>query len=172
MMAQGVMAEVAKMVDTQSGMPAPDRQPETWAMPRPKATETPKTVQERGVRPSRTSMRTPFKVMVPKTEMVAPPMTGCGIMVRTPATLGTKPATAKMAAAKAKTQRLTTLFETMMPTFWPKAEVGMPPKKDETIETVPWAMMAPESSFSSGRRSSAPSVAAERSPMSWTLAMM
>ena len=59
-----------------------------------------------------------------------------------------------------------------MPTFWPKAEVGMPPNSDETIETVPWAMMAPESSFSSGRRSRAPREAAERSPMSWTFAMM
>lgn len=35
-----------------------------------------------------------------------------------------------------------------------------------------WAMRAPESSFSSGRRSMEPRVAAERSPMSWTLAMM
>ena len=172
MTAQGVMAEVAKMVEIQSGMPAPERHPDTWEMPRPKATETPKTVQERGVRPSRTSMRMPFKVMVPKTEMVAPPMTGCGIMVRTLATLGTKPAMAKMTAAKTKTNLLMTLLETMMPTFWPKAEVGMPPKSEDTMETVPWAMRAPESSFSSGRRSMEPRAAAERSPMSWTLAMM
>ena len=76
MTAQGVMAEVPRMVVSQAGMPGPARDPVTSAMPSPKATEMPKTVQERGVRPSRTRMRMPFRVMVPKTLMVAPPITG------------------------------------------------------------------------------------------------
>lgn len=117
MIVQGVMAEVPKMVATHPGIPGPASYPLTWAMPKPKATETPKTMQARGVRPSFTRMRMPFNVMVPKTLMVAPPITGWGIMVRAAESLGTRPAARKTNAAPANTQRLMTRLETMMPTF-------------------------------------------------------
>ena len=77
----------------------------------------------------------------------------------------------KTMAAPANTQRLMTFVLTMMPTFWPKAEVGTPPNSDDRMETRPWAMMPPEISLPLGMRSMEPAVAAERSPMSWMFTM-
>ena len=56
--------------------------------------------------------------MVANTEIVAPPMTHWGIVVKTEENLGIKPATSKTPAAKANTVLLTTRFTVTIPTFW------------------------------------------------------
>jgi len=63
-------------------------------------------------------MRIPVMVMVAKTEIVAPPMTAWGMVVRTADSLGTSPATSRTMDAKAKTALLMTRFTVTMPTFW------------------------------------------------------
>lgn len=60
----------------------------------------------------------PVIVMVAKTEMVAPPMTHCGMVVSRAENLGTKPAISSTTAAKPKTTRLTTRLTVTIPTFW------------------------------------------------------
>ena len=57
-------------------------------------------------------------VMVAKTEMVAPPMTHWGMVVRMEENLGTRPATSSTPAARVKTARLMTRFTVTIPTFW------------------------------------------------------
>ena len=104
---------------TQSGKPLPARQPGTWVIPTPSATESPTTVLFRAVNtPSPVIIRMPVMVMAAKTESVAPPMTHCGMVVRAAASLGISPATNNTRAAKAKTARLITLFTVTIPTFW------------------------------------------------------
>ena len=108
--------ELPNTVVTQVGKPPSE--PCTWVMPTPMATARPTTVLERMEKPSEVIMRTPVMVMVAKTEMVAPPMTHCGMVVRIEEILGTKPATARTIAAKTKTARLMTRFTVTIPTFW------------------------------------------------------
>ena len=108
--------ELPNTVSTQVGKPPSE--PSTWVMPMPMATARPTTALERMEKPSEVIMRMPVIVMVAKTEMVAPPMTHCGMVVRMEENLGTKPATARMMAAKANTARLMTRLTVTMPTFW------------------------------------------------------
>ena len=137
MMAQGVMALEPTTVEIQVGMPSPARQPEAIQMPRPNTTEVPTMVATRWVRPSLVNMRMPFMVMVPNTPTVAPPMTGYGMAVSRAESCGNRPASAKTAATMAKTHLLMTLLEAMMPTFWPSALVGRPPRKAEMMLVTP-----------------------------------
>ena len=104
---------------THSGNPFPDRQPETWVMPVPRATDRPTTELLRMVKgPSEVIIRMPVMVMVENTDKVAPPMTHWGMVVRREANLGMNPATSRISEAKANTERLMTLLMVMMPTFW------------------------------------------------------
>ena len=110
--------EEPNTVGTQSGKPLPDRQPDTWVIPTPSATDRPTTVLLRAVKPPSVIMRMPVMVMVANTEMVAPPTTHWGMVERTEANLGMKPATSMMRAARANTARLMTLLTVTIPTFW------------------------------------------------------
>ena len=95
--------EEPNTVLTQAGKPSPARQPDTWVIPTPRATDRPTTELLRGVKPPSVIIRMPVMVMVANTEMVAPPMTHWGMVVSREANLGTSPATSRMRAARAKT---------------------------------------------------------------------
>lgn len=110
--------EEPNTVLTQAGKPSPARQPDTWVIPTPRATDRPTTELLRGVKPPSVIIRMPVMVMVANTEMVAPPMTHWGMVVSREANLGTSPATSRMRAARAKTARLMTRLTVTMPTFW------------------------------------------------------
>ena len=55
--------------------------------------------------------------MEAKTEIVAPPRTHWGMVVRRAENLGTNPATIRITAARPSTQRLMTFVVVTMPTF-------------------------------------------------------
>ena len=76
------------------------------------------TVLLRMVKFSDVIMRMPVMVIMANTETVAPPMTLWGMVVSREENLGTKPATARITAAKANTARLTTRLTVTIPTFW------------------------------------------------------
>ena len=67
------MGEEPNTVCTQAGKPGPWREPATWVMPTPRATDSPTTALERMEKRSDVIMRMPVMVMVANTEMVAPP---------------------------------------------------------------------------------------------------
>ena len=96
----------------------PPRAPCTCVIPVPMATAKPTTALERMEKPSEVIIRIPVIVIVANTEMVAPPMTLCGMVVRIEENLGTNPAMASTIAAKAKTERLMTRLMVTIPTFW------------------------------------------------------
>ena len=90
---------------------------DAWEMPTPRAAESPTMVVFRAVRSWEAISFMPVMAMVENTVTVAPPSTHCGIVVRTAANLGDRPASSKKAPVRAKTVRLTTLLVVTMPTF-------------------------------------------------------
>ena len=106
------------------------------------------------------------------TEMVAPPSTHCGIVVRSAENFGTNPASRIIPAASPNTTRFTTFVVATIPTFWLNVAVGNPPKKEPKIFVIPYPMIPPESSLSVGSLSNPPPLVAERSPMACTELIM
>ena len=60
----------------------------------------------------------PVMAMEANTEIVAPPKTHCGMVVRRPENFGIMPAIIKMMAASPRTHRLMTFVVVTIPTFW------------------------------------------------------
>ena len=92
-------------------------------------------------------------------------MTLPGIVVRIAENFGLSPAIRINTPARPRTLRLTTFVIETIPTFWLKVAVGSPPKKDPMMLAMPFPIMPPLISASSGSRSSPPVTVAVRSPM-------
>ena len=75
------------------------------------------------------------------TEMVAPPSTHCGIVVRSAENFGTNPASRIIPAASPNTTRFTTFVVATIPTFWLNVAVGNPPKKEPKIFVIPFIVI-------------------------------
>ena len=98
-MAVTTMGDEPNTVCTHAGNPGPWSAPATWVMPTPSATDSPTTALERMEKCSEVIMRMPVMVMVANTEMVAPPITAWGMVVRMADSLGTSPATSRIREA-------------------------------------------------------------------------
>ena len=107
-------------------------------------------------------------MIIANTEIVAPPITDWGIVVKIDANLGINPAIRKTPAANVNTILLTTRFTVTIPTFWLYVAEGRPPKNALIMLVIPFALIPPDNSLSVASLSSPPIVKEEISPIAWT----
>ena len=103
------------MVVTHAGKVA--RESAACVMPIPRATESPTIEELRKFISWRIISLIPVMAMEAKTEIVAPPRTHCGIVVKRAENFGTNPAIIRITAASPRTQRLITFVVVTIPTF-------------------------------------------------------
>ena len=143
----------------------PQSASDAWVTPAPRATAIPTIKPLLTDRPVLNIMRIPVTVMAANTVRVAPPSTHWGTLVRKAENFGSIPAIPNIMAARAATQRFTTLVVVTIPTFWLKVTLGSPPKKAPMILLSPNPRIPPRSSLSVASLSIPPMVVAVTSPM-------
>ena len=95
-------------------------------------------------KPSFNTIFTPFKKIMAKTVITAPPITQLGIALKIAPILGNKPASIRTMAPIAIQNRLITLVIAMIPTFWPKAVFGRTLKMPANAQLTASDIIPPE----------------------------
>ena len=107
----------------------------------------------------------PDIVIAANTVTVAPPSTGCGMVVISAPNFGQKPAASITRPTIRNTRLATTLVVQIRPTFWLYGSVGRPPITAPIMPQTDWPLMAPPSSLSVASRLKPPIAVEDTSPM-------